>query len=294
MIRISDSYHFDMSPEYKKSYMRAKRITAALLLSLASAVLIWLLPGFYEPKLNKDPYRQWLMHEREPSVGVITVWYISGFRPYVGSVGSWLDKQAKIYASGFIGIHFDVHSYSPEDAASLISNGSIPDIISYTDTFIPKYELMPLYEGGGISAVPLCASTNVLLYDPSKFVEDHPSSVSDTEGNPESFKKGKSATLITDIRGAGDMARAQLMGKAPYFEVSTSIQEDFKVRFIGISSSIDECKLPYARGFIEMISSDKAQTSLAELGILPVKKGLSPRFDPYWLDTLYKRFTEGA
>ncbi len=92
-----------------KYNLKAARPILSILLLLISAAYVLYSPKLYEGGLNGDPYRAWLMHSKEPTVGVIKVWHIVDFKPYVGSLGSWIEKRAKAYSSRFIGILSLIH-----------------------------------------------------------------------------------------------------------------------------------------------------------------------------------------
>ena len=106
-------------------------------------------------------------------------------------------------------------------------------------------------------------------------------------GTPEDFKNGRAPSCITDIRGAGDMERAQFMGKAPYFETESIEAGGELVQRIGITSSAGEEKLPYMLGFIEYLTAEEAQSALSKIGLLPVIGDIEPEFERDYLKDLY-------
>lgn len=256
-----------------------KRAGVGILLLLLAGVYLFFSPKYFENRLNGDPYKEWMMHEREPSVGVITVWHIVDFKPYSGSLGAWLSARTKQYASNFIGIHFDVVSYSPQDAEERIKTGVLPDIISFADGRIDE----SLLSG---SKRPYCGTGSVLVYDPASAADKDIDSLKAEAGSFEDFKKGKSHSCITDIRGAGDLMRAQLLGKAPYFEVVPLADEARRIQFISMTRSIDGTKRRYAEGFIEYLLSPACQALFGDIGLLPANDEADVKYDPEWLSEL--------
>ncbi len=125
-----------------------------------------------------------------------------------------------------------------------------------------------------------------MIYAPDALNELDIDELRDSAGTPEDFKKGRIRSALTDIRGAGDMQRAQLMGKAPYFEVAIIDEADFRYQRIGIMKSADTAKLAYSEGFIEYLLSPACQKRLGEIGLLPVDDEVEMQYDPEWLNEL--------
>lgn len=262
-----------------------KRIVCSCLILVIAGAFTVLSPKWYLNRLEIEPYRNWMEHKTEPSVSVINVWHIVGFKPYAGSLGSWLNAQAKRYSKRFIGIHFEVASLSPEEASDLLKRGKRPDMVSFrkgTDTGCVLTDVT----GNGGTSVDYCASGRVLLYEPS-FGNDDINDMKAQAGTVEDFKLGKTIACITDIRGAGDIERAQLMGKAPYFEIEPIEAGGELVQSIGIVSGEGSEKLPYMLGFIEYLLTEEAQSGIARAGLLPVIDGIEADFERDFLRELY-------
>ena len=264
---------------------RNKRIAVSILLLVPQMLFLIFSPGLFKDKLNTDPYREWMQFKREPAVGVIKVWHIVGFKPYVGSLGKWLEDTANACSSGYIGIYFEVSSFTGEEAAEQLSRGVLPDVISFSGD--RPIELLQCIENGSDvykkTDIPYCASGTVLVYDPIKADSDGLDELIKNAGTVDEFKKGKAVCSICDIRAAGDLARAQLLGKCPYFEVEPLRADARLVQRLGISAGIDPVKLPYAQKFIETALSPERQSALGRLGLIPANGETSVQYDENWL-----------
>ncbi|MCR5808384.1 MAG: hypothetical protein K6G56_02355 [Clostridiales bacterium] len=221
---------------------------------------------------------------------MIRIWHIAEIKPYVGSLSSWLSKQAGAYKDRFIGVYFDVRAYTLEDALERLKNGDRPDIISF-----PEGSL----EASGFAdviaySVPYCATGSFVVFDPVKAADTPVEKMAASAGSPEAFKKGKCFSCVCDIRGLGDLERAQLAGKCPYFEAESYPEAGFKYQSIGYFSGVSVEKIPYISGFIEHISNTAAQGSLCGIGLLPVNAGFDIGFEIEAIRKLYESFCETA
>lgn len=54
-----------------------------------------------EKMLEQDQYREWLEPEEEEFSGVINVWHVVRFKPYMGSVGAWLKNCGQSGTTAF-------------------------------------------------------------------------------------------------------------------------------------------------------------------------------------------------
>ena len=267
-----------------------KRVVIMLLLLIPQVLFLVYSPGFFTGRLDSDPYSEWMQFEREAPVSVITVWHIVGFKPFVGSLGNWLKDTAKAYSADRFGIYIEVSSYTPEEAAEQLERGVRPDVISFSDEC--PIELLQCLGTEEVSSLTYCASGKVLVYDPEKC---DPSLLNESvRGTADEFKKGKTVCCECDIRGAGDLLRAQLNGKCPYFEVEPIGAEAKLVQRIGISSRIEEAKLPYAQGFIDAVLSESRQYALVSIGLIPVNKGVGTDYEFDWLERLSELVAESG
>lgn len=263
-----------------------RRYAAALTL-LASFAYIILAPRYFLPKLGTDPIREFYIHREEPTSCIINVWHIVTFKPYVGSLGSWLDSRAQKYSERYIGIYFSVKSYSPEEAESELRRGNRPDIISFAGGTLDEDML---FKG---SAQAYCASGKLILYEPNSVIGLNRDDMISSSGTAQEFKAGKVPSCITDIRGAGDLYRAELLGKCPFFEAEPYDDGKPLVQYIGLYSAIDVEKIQYAEGFIEYILSAGIQSLISNIGLIPVDPDAEVKYDTDWLYEVYKCFDAG-
>ena len=271
-----------------------KRVAIMLLLLIPQVLFLLYSPKFFTGKVDSDPYSEWMQFEREAPVSVIKVWHIVGFKPFVGSLGNWLKETAKAYAADRFGVYIDVSSFTPEEAAEQLARGLVPDVISFSDE-CPIELLQCLGAEDGtimLCSLPYCASGKVLVYDPEKADPSQPDEA--ICGTADEFKSGKAACCECDIRGAGDLLRAQLIGKCPYFEVEPIGADAKLVQRIGVSKGIDAAKIPYALGFIDAVLSESRQTALVSIGLIPAVSGVESDYEYEWLDRLNELVTESG
>ncbi|MDR0839853.1 MAG: hypothetical protein LBN26_00475 [Christensenellaceae bacterium] len=112
-------------------------IAAALI-----AVYLWLIPGYLQLSRVENTLRS-KPKEQGAYTGVITVWHIAGFKPYQGSMGTWLSDKAAAFEKRHYGIFIDVTALSPEDCAERLARGERADAYSfplgwgYAERFMP-------------------------------------------------------------------------------------------------------------------------------------------------------------
>ena len=107
-----------------------QKTIAAVLLAAVLLFMIYL-PKCAGKMLERDQYREWLEPEEEEFSGVINVWHVVGFKPYMGSVGAWLKKIADRAERRHFGVYFEVESISEAEAEAKLQNGEFPDVISF-------------------------------------------------------------------------------------------------------------------------------------------------------------------
>ncbi|MBO6061254.1 MAG: hypothetical protein J6P98_03975, partial [Clostridia bacterium] len=95
-------------------------------------LFVWLSPRVYLPGLGVDWYGLWQEHAEPVRLEMIEIWHIADFKPYVGSLGGWLEKRAEEYFSKIDGAYYKVHAYTREQALEQLARGSRPDIISFS------------------------------------------------------------------------------------------------------------------------------------------------------------------
>ena len=117
-----------------------QKTIAAVLLAAVLLFMIYL-PKCAGKMLERDQYREWLEPEEEEFSGVINVWHVVRFKPYMGSVGAWLKKIADRAERRHFGVYFEVESISEAEAEAKLQNGEFPDVISFPAGFLNGREL---------------------------------------------------------------------------------------------------------------------------------------------------------
>ena len=276
-----------------------QRIIAFALIP-AVLLLVVYLPQFADAFLGRDYYREWMEPKQEEFGGVITVWHVVGFKPYLGSLGSWLSQRARSVEKRHFGVYFEVESISADEAEKRVSEGKFPDVLSFPNGWCSGSELAVL-EGeydvdvssgmdmAVLRAVPYTASCEVMLYYPSKItaseLAEDPSIAQDN--SLEDFKKAKVSCCIADARAAGDLQRALVAGKADYFETLPFKNETELVQYIGIGADCEPAKLPYIAELFNLILGEKAQSSLCSIGLMPLNPNAERKFDQAFLMEAY-------
>ncbi|MCR5610790.1 MAG: hypothetical protein K6F68_03050 [Clostridiales bacterium] len=262
-----------------------RRIVSTVLLVLSAAAVI-ILPVSFRSGFERDPFEDFFSSKTEPTVGIITVWHIVSFKPYVGSLGIWLNQRAKDFVSSYNNLYFEVKSFSPEDAKAELERGITPDIISFAYGTLQADDLLS-NENLSALAYPYCASGQVIIFDPNKTDSQSEEEIIGSAGSEQEYKAGKAISCVTDIRGAGDLTRAQLVGKCPYFEIKALGGMDELVQYIGLFRSIAPEKIPYAAAFIDYLTDKKAQETLSSIGLIPVSNEANANYEQQWLNDLY-------
>ncbi len=274
-----------------KKELIGNRIVSAILFVL-SVVYLFAAPHYFIKGIGSDPYREYFMHETEPTSAIIKVWHIVKFKPFSGSLGGWLKERAKSFSKRYVNVYFDVVSMSEDEAEEQLLRGETPDVISFACGTQPSelFREFSSKEDMRLLAVPYCASGYLLVYDPDAALETDLDELAETAGTPAEFRSGKASSCICDIRAAGDLLRACLRGKCPSFEAEPINGENDLVQYAGLYRDIDDIKLPYASGFIEYLVSESSQTSLVSIGLLPVDGNIKAEYETEWIGKLRESF----
>lgn len=159
-----------------------KRLVCALT-TVAVILFMVLSPQYIQRGLERDRYREWTAGEQESFTGIITVWHIVGFKPYKGSLGSWLSSAASKLEAKHGGVFFNVSVMTVEEANALIEQGGKPDVYSfpagwgYAERFAPLISapnaafagnLADVGRDRGLRAVPYAMSAYCLAADARK------------------------------------------------------------------------------------------------------------------------------
>lgn len=265
-------------------------VTAAVISLVLSVAFILVAPRYFGKRLSIDHYRAFIEPEPAPSVGVIRIWHIASFKPYSGSLGAWLQQKAREYAESRINVYFEVSILSVGQAEEELNRGNFPDAVSFMRGTMDKGAFRDFeYNGSVVRAVPYCASGHVLVFDPSS--GKSASELLSSAGTQDEFKKGRKPSCVCDIRGAGDLRRAELLGKCAFFEVAPLERETDLIQYIGPYCTVSDEKFSFVKDFILFLTSRDNLASLCEMGLLPVCEKLDADFPEEWINELYSGFS---
>ena len=79
----------------------------------------------------------------------------------------------------------------------------------------------------------------------------------------------RAAMAIADVRAAGDLQRSLENNKGFTYEIRMLDGFTPLVQLLGVNKSIDSKKVPYALEFIQVMLSEEAQATLADIGAFP-------------------------
>ena len=281
--------------------MSAFRKIISALLMVSMLMLIVLLPKYASGLLGARSVLDWLAPKKESFSGVITCWHIVRFKPYSGSMGSWLEKYAKRMEKRHFGVYFEVESITEAEAERRRAAGLFPDVISFPKGAVNSDELLEMQseisdmQMQQIGARALAASCELLLIYPDKTDETGEELIESAKNHSfEEFRSGKAPCCISDVRGAGDMQRLADAGKADAFDVQPFSNETELVQFVGVSCGIEAEKLPYALEYIELITGDAAQTELASIGLMPMNAQAQSVYEQSFLTEAYRMIAESG
>lgn len=278
--------------------MSALRKTVSAVLMAAMLALIVLLPRYASGMLGARSVLDWLVPEKEPFSGVITCWHVVRFKPYIGSMGAWLEKYAKRMEKRHFGVYVEIESITEAEAARRTAAGLFPDIISFPRGFLSEGDLIEMQSESTIPSLrarAVAASCELLLFYPEKTDAEGEALIEFAkEHTVEEFKSLKAPCCICDARGAGDMRRLADAGKAEHFEIMPFKKETELVQFIGIGRAVSAEKLPYTVEFIDLVLSENAQSELADLGLLPMNESVHPSPEWSFLSEAYRLIAENG
>ena len=283
-----------MNASYDNKKVVFRRILSVILLLFFGA-FVFFAPRLFKDRLTNESYREYFIQMAEPTSAIVKVWHIVSFKPYSGSLGSWLSDRARSLSGRYVNVYFEVVSMSAEDAFEELGRGEYPDVISFGDNGFDKSLLKGFDHGGDrVSFVPYCASGYLMAYDPGRTVGLTTNEIAEASGSVSEFKKGNAVSVICDIRGIGDLFRAQLAGRCPYFEAEPIDGQPILKQYLGVYEGISEEKIKYALEFIDFITEKSSQDDIARIGLLPVSDEAEPVFDNEWLNKLYIVFKKGT
>ncbi len=138
--------------------MSAKRRMVSVIVTLLIAAYLVLMPDYFAKSIGKDPYKEWFEHKEEPFSGVIELWHIVGFKPYIGSLGEWLKGRAKRLEKRHFGVYVEVSAMTVEEYRERIQRNERADIYSFPEGLITDENLyrLPTDELSGIEYAENC------------------------------------------------------------------------------------------------------------------------------------------
>ncbi len=242
--------------------------------------------------------------------GIITVWHIVGFKPYQGSLGTWLGKAALQLEKDHCGVYFEVDSIDMAEFEARIARGEQPDIFSFPLGCLYAEQLceldldLPELRGnvadvgcydGRLYAVPYTASGYLLIHNQRLMQERGADSESMAEMlkngavsaagdavqacifgvagemlSQEDFIEERAVSAFVDARTSGDLDRKVQQGKGFPYEVLPCKNYTDLVQLMGANANIQPEKLPYVYELLGLCLETDEQQGLADLGLMPL------------------------
>lgn len=274
-----------------------------LRIPLAILIAIYMLAAPpYMRRLEENVYRSWLTPDDEPFSGVITVWHIVRFRPYSGSVGTWLDGAGAKIEKAHFGVYFAVLAMTEDEAAGRFAAGGRADVYSYpAGAEVPAVcgRAVEYMRSGYVLVVNAEYAARRGLEEPEdglvtrEWLAAAVERMSFTSGrravaalagsgeaaaacgfgsdipDVSAYKSGAAAMAIVDVRTYADIMRAHERGALfeswayPFTGYTDLIQ------YVAAAADAGADKLPYIAEFCGELMSPGRQTALAALGMIP-------------------------
>lgn len=100
------------------------------LVTLLLAAFLSISPEYFQS--SRTPVtQQYQEAEAEGYQGIISFWHVVEFKPYRGSLGSWVSDVAKKYEKQHSGVFFEVESITLEECEARIARGERADVYSF-------------------------------------------------------------------------------------------------------------------------------------------------------------------
>ena len=194
---------------------------------MAAAVVAYLLlaPPYLMHALERNHYREWMQPKQEPYTGILHIWHIVEFKPYQGSLATWLSERAAKIERRHNGVFFEVLAMTPEEAEIRDARGEKADIYSFPAGWAyaemlqpiaiecPEYpkEIRDMGRDGGMLALPYAMSGYCLIIN-SEMAKERELIL--PEENVTSSWLQEAAETMTYERGRRKTAVAGLAGDA--------------------------------------------------------------------------------
>lgn len=288
--------------------MNRKQIVVSLIMTIIMAAFMILSPKYFMSSrtlltLQRDE------QNTEQYQGIIEVWHIVGFKPYRGSLGSWVSNTAKQLEKRHSGVYLEVDSITMEEYQARIARGEQPDVFSYPLGSVYAEQLSELHADfpalrgnlaavgqydGRLYGVAYGASGYLIVHNQRLMQERGADAESisiilkngeaDFAGDPvqaciwgltgearpaEDFIQEKAVSSFVDARAAGDLFQKVQNGKGFPFETVSCGNYSDLVQLIGVNVNIETAKLPYIYEFIDLCLSADNQQKLMDIGIMP-------------------------
>ncbi len=241
--------------------------------------------------------------------GIIEVWHIVGFKPYRGSLGSWVSNTAKQLEKRHNGVYLEVDSITMEEYQARIARGEQPDVFSFPLGSVYAEQLgelninFPALRGnlaatgqydGRLYGIPYAASGYLIVHNQRLMQERGADAESistllkkgeaNSAGDPvqaciwgtigevrpeEEFLQEKAVSAFLDARAAGDLFQKVQSGKGFPFETACCSNYSDQVQLVGVNVNIETAKLPYIYELINLCLSSENQQKLMDIGIMP-------------------------
>lgn len=104
-------------------------LLGALAAVLAAAYLL-LMPGYLRAQ-RQELSLQSKQESGETFSGIITLWHIVGFKPYQGSMGTWLSDRAAAFEKKHFGVFINVTAMTQEEFEARLNRGERADAYSF-------------------------------------------------------------------------------------------------------------------------------------------------------------------
>ena len=113
--------------------MKKRGVVVRLAVVMLTAAYLIYMPGYVmEQVQDSSTYRERLLKtENERYTGVITVWHIVGFKPYIGSLSTWLGDVAKRVEKAHFGVFTEITGMTNEEYEQRVLRGERADVYSF-------------------------------------------------------------------------------------------------------------------------------------------------------------------
>lgn len=121
--------------------MKPSKWIISIAMAIAMALYLIFMPSYIMGQLRENPYHDWLQKEGEPFTGIISVWHIVGFRPYVGSLGNFLTSCTKEFEAKHFGVFIEVTAMTMAEYEERVLRGESADVYSFPKGLMSEWSL---------------------------------------------------------------------------------------------------------------------------------------------------------